>query len=585
MKTAHVLSLICLLFISVTADIFDINRSLGKGINLGNVLEAPSLGSWGEDYDTNYIRIIAEKGFQTVRIPIRWSPESRTAAQPPYTIDEEFFTLVDDAVDCALGHQLKTIINVHHYDALFESPEEEWDRFKAMWEQISARYKDYADDLVFEILNEPNTNLTPEKWNDLLAQTFPIIRESNPTRPVIIGIAEWGGIDALNKLVLPDDPNIILTVHYYLPFNFTHQEASWVDGSEAWADLTWEGSYHEKKAVIDDMEYIRSYSVEHAIPVFIGEFGVIEHADVQSRARWGEYCARLFEKYDFSWAWWAMGAGFAAYDKRNNQWIDAVADALLSTDTTILDMGEEVTGTDILKNGNFEDTTHWELGVWDSSAEAAATVANGEYTVQISTPSPDNWGIQLLQTGIHLEKDHSYVLSFDIRADSERIISAAVDQYIDTTYTEYASKWDLAIDQELKTVTVPFSVSSEDTDARLTFYFGVDQPTIYLSNVKIYDQGLQTSIERLPRSRLAKPYSFTSLMRGNALTLSFERNPAQPISILLCNTRGQILYKENDIRIDDTNRWTIPFQNRAAAPVIVQVKAGAKTESRTIFSY
>ena len=51
----------------------EINRSLGRGINLGNALEAPKGISWGVYLQEEYFTLIKEKGFSSVRIPIRWS--------------------------------------------------------------------------------------------------------------------------------------------------------------------------------------------------------------------------------------------------------------------------------------------------------------------------------------------------------------------------------------------------------------------------------------------------------------------------------------------------------------------------------
>lgn len=58
-----------------------------------------------------------------------------------------------------------------------------------------------------------------------------MIRRTNRTRPVIVGPVLWNSIDAVEMFNLPnDDRHIIVTVHYYNPMQFTHQEATWVPG-------------------------------------------------------------------------------------------------------------------------------------------------------------------------------------------------------------------------------------------------------------------------------------------------------------------------------------------------------------------
>ncbi len=78
-------------------DAFDYNRLLGRGMNLGNALEAPNEGEWGLTLKEDYFEAIRRAGFDSVRIPIRWS--AHAGAYAPYTIDERFFSRVDWAAN------------------------------------------------------------------------------------------------------------------------------------------------------------------------------------------------------------------------------------------------------------------------------------------------------------------------------------------------------------------------------------------------------------------------------------------------------------------------------------------------------
>ena len=292
----------------------EFNKKLGRGINLGNALEAPAIGEWEVVLKEEYFSMIKEKGFSSVRIPIRWSAYAQTGA--PYTIDQKFFEdHVDWAIRQALENDLCAIINFHHYDEIFTNPLGEWDRFLAMWEQVAARYQGYPEDLVFEILNEPHNGLTAELWNQLLKEALAVIRETNPNRMVMIGTAEWGGVGGLSKLEFPGDENLILTVHFYSPFQFTHQGADWVSGSDpyAWLGTRWNGSFFDKRILIDELYPVYYYSCTNNIPVNIGEFGAYKKADMDSRAHWTEFCARLFEEMGFSWHYWEFCSGFGVY--------------------------------------------------------------------------------------------------------------------------------------------------------------------------------------------------------------------------------------------------------------------------------
>src|SRR5438874_2540930 len=92
-----------------------------------------------------------------------------------------------------------------------------------MGNMLAARYQDRSPRLLFELLNEPHGRLNGDPWNRLAAQTLAVVRVTNPTRTVLIGPGEWNSIGELPKLRLPPDRNIIVSIHNYDPFPFTHQ--------------------------------------------------------------------------------------------------------------------------------------------------------------------------------------------------------------------------------------------------------------------------------------------------------------------------------------------------------------------------
>ncbi|MFQ3660702.1 MAG: cellulase family glycosylhydrolase, partial [Anaerolineae bacterium] len=69
-------------------------------INFGNMLEAPNEGAWGPVLEERFVKLVAASGFDTVRVPIRWSAHAEEA--PPYTIDPAFFARVDEVIDWTL---------------------------------------------------------------------------------------------------------------------------------------------------------------------------------------------------------------------------------------------------------------------------------------------------------------------------------------------------------------------------------------------------------------------------------------------------------------------------------------------------
>jgi endoglucanase len=139
-------------------------------------------------------------------------------------------------------------------------------------------------------------------------------------------------IKDLGGLELPeDDRGLVVTVHYYSPFRFTHQGASWA-GPEAqsWLGTKWTTTAAEQNAVRRDFNEAIAWGVKHRRPVFLGEFGAYERADVESRARWTRFVVEEATKRKMGWAYWEFRSGFGAYDAERGAWVEPIKRALLA---------------------------------------------------------------------------------------------------------------------------------------------------------------------------------------------------------------------------------------------------------------
>lgn len=213
--------------------IFLLNKKLGRGINLSGLEQAVE-GQWSFKLRNDALATIADGGFDSVRLPIKW--DSRALARGSssngmYPIESAFFERVDGVVADALSVGLRVIINMHLYEDLIIDPESEAERFLDLWDQIATHYADHSDALYFEILNEPAGVFSKQanRWNTLQLQALQTIRQSNPERAVLVAPVGWNLIENLPALKLPADNNLIVSVHYYEPGQFTHQGAEWVE--------------------------------------------------------------------------------------------------------------------------------------------------------------------------------------------------------------------------------------------------------------------------------------------------------------------------------------------------------------------
>jgi endoglucanase len=313
---------------------FQQNKLLGRGVNLGNALDAPEEGAWGVTLKEEYFQLIKDAGFNSVRIPVHWS--AHALSEEPYTIDPLFFQRVDWAVENALSRGLLVVLNIHQYVELTERPIEYKQRYLSLWKQISEHYKDYPDTLLFEFLNEPCKNLKSEQWNQFIIDTLKIVRQSNPSRTVVIGPVNYNNLHYLAELKLPDEErNVIVTYHYYEPFHFTHQGASWAgDQSDGWLGMKWTGRLRERNAVVGDFNQVLKWARTNNRPIYMGEFGAYSKADMTSRALWTEFVAREAERRGFSWAYWEFCSGFGVYDQSRSDWNDELLKALIPFEIT-----------------------------------------------------------------------------------------------------------------------------------------------------------------------------------------------------------------------------------------------------------
>lgn len=334
--------------------------ALGRGVNLGNALEAPNEGEWGMVIEPEFFPLIRDAGFDTIRVPIRWSAHAAETA--PYTVDTAFFERVDWVIDQGLANDLNVVINMHHYDPLFEDPEDHYDRFIAIWTQIATRYADRPDALYFELLNEPHGNLDAKRWNGLMARTIEAVRAIDDGHTLVLDGADWGGINGLNGLVFPEGAsNFIATFHFYDPMLFTHQAAEWVGPEYGTLGVTWPGPPDVAVTPLPEareVEWVRlwfmrynqtpgssnpasvdaigqafdralAWSEARGVPLWLGEFGAYQTADMASRARWTATVRAEAEARGFPWAYWEFGAGFGVYDREAAAWRTPLLEALV----------------------------------------------------------------------------------------------------------------------------------------------------------------------------------------------------------------------------------------------------------------
>lgn len=299
-------------------------------INLGNCLEAPKNQAWDVPMDIRYFSIMKQAGFKCVRLPVRFSDYVDRTSN--YTIDEAFMQKIDSYLNEAIAQDLTVILDLHHFTEIMENPSANEDCLLQIWNQLSIRYKDYPDNLIFEVLNEPTGNLDSNTWNNFLADTVAAIRKNDKKHYLIVGGASFNSIDSLDSLILPDDDKLIVTVHYYEPNEVTFQNNMYIPEYAYLSNVTWEGTAKEKQYMHDRLNKAKSWADDHNVPLFIGEFGVNKNAPRQTRLNWTKAFVKEAASQNIDWGYWEFASLFGVYDLSTNQWDNDLLQVLVNNE-------------------------------------------------------------------------------------------------------------------------------------------------------------------------------------------------------------------------------------------------------------
>lgn len=296
-------------------------RALVGGINFGNMLDSPTEGAWGLKVEDEFIALAGNGPgqFPAVRLPVRWS--AHASADAAAVIDPAFLRRVDDVVRKLLARGVTVVLNQHHYrqldgDALDPgekavAPEVVQPRFLSLWRQIAAHFAGADPRLIFELYNEPHGALEPH-WNRLAAQALAIVRERHPERVVVIGPVHWNNASALARLELPADANLLLTVHHYEPFNFTHQGAEWIQPPLPKGLDCCDAAQVLRITAPLDLALREARRLGY--PVFVGEFGAYSQAPHAARLRYLRAIGQALRERQLPAVYWELASGFGLYD-------------------------------------------------------------------------------------------------------------------------------------------------------------------------------------------------------------------------------------------------------------------------------
>ncbi len=323
----------------------EIVKTMNAGWCLGNSLDSYNTGKTGLSTETGWgnlkttkemISSVKSAGFNSIRIPVTWGEHMNGE-----TIDPEWLARVKEVVDYAYDENMFVILNMHHDDYIwFEPQDSEYDadsaKLKAIWSQIASYFIDYGDRLIFEGMNEPRTVGSANEWMGGTAEERTIIARyeqdfvdtvrktggNNARRSLIVtSYAASAETAAINDIIIPSGGNIIVSVHYYAPWQFS-------DGTVT--DFSDSG-----KAELDaKFTELKQKFIDKGTPVIIGEFGCINAAPESVRQEYYKYYISSAKKQGIKCFVWDNNVSsgeqsFGIFNRGTLTWNEAILSGII----------------------------------------------------------------------------------------------------------------------------------------------------------------------------------------------------------------------------------------------------------------
>lgn len=378
-----------------------------KGVNLTNWFQT---GSARQIQFTKYTKQdlvrIKSLGCDVIRLPINL--HFMTNGSPDYVIDPLFFDFLDQVVDWAEELQIHLLLDNHSFDPNVDTQPSIETVLLKVWPQMAAHYKNRSNYVYYEILNEPH-GITTVAWCQIQQKVIAAIRAIDTKHTIVVGASGYNSYNELNNMTLYDDTNLIYTFHFYDPFMFTHQGATWTsymqnlagvpfpyDASRmpaipASAKGTWvESSLNNYKndgtvaKVTQLLDVAVNFKTTRNVRLFCGEFGVyIPNSPHADRVYWYDVVRKYLEEKGIAWTTWDYQGGFGLFKKGTSELFDYDLDTeilkslnftvpvqsefVITPETKPIDIYTDYIGQSIFESGNAGNGT---IDYYSSDAQA-----------------------------------------------------------------------------------------------------------------------------------------------------------------------------------------------------------------------
>jgi endoglucanase len=269
-------------------------------MNFGDSAQNLLIWSWDKSSYEIYTQLFKAAGFDHVRIP--FFPERVFKLKG--TVKAERY---DYAIQTVIDNGMIAIFDLHEYPGYRDGLKLDEEQFISFWREAAERYKDYPDQLYFELANEVYDTISARELSAIINNTISAIRETNPTRKIIVPAPYVNRLETIAATDFPEeDRNLIVAIHFYEPGEFTFQKNG--------AGVEWKGTDAEKRAIASVFDTAAAWAIAKDRPVVLGEFGLSKYIPSPDRELWAAFVRETAERRNIGWTYWDLYTSFGLFE-------------------------------------------------------------------------------------------------------------------------------------------------------------------------------------------------------------------------------------------------------------------------------
>jgi endoglucanase len=335
--------------------------------------------------DERELADLKRNGFDTVRLPVDPAPFIVFDGERR----EEVYRILFAAISRIRAAGLNVIVDLHpnsrhpvwgQHAVATGGDAPAFVAYREVVSEMARRLHKHSKFAALELINEPRVKCAgaeQRRWQQMAKQLVESARAGSKDLTLVLTgacVSSLEGLLALDPAMIGDN-NLIYTFHFYDPFSFTHQGASFIPWPDKYLDeVPWPAmrrpieeplalierrvamapnldetarqraaagaranlqKYYRNnsgaKPIRERFEKVAAWAKTHGIPpnrIFVGEFGVIRKsggaagARCEDRMQWLHDIRSTSEQFGFSWAYFNYDGAFAIVKSDSDRTLD-----------------------------------------------------------------------------------------------------------------------------------------------------------------------------------------------------------------------------------------------------------------------